>query len=314
MTTLEGATENTTQPHLPQPMSLRELHEKVAQRTLLGDAVRRFSRNRLAMLGLVVAVILLALAVFADVIAPYPYDAADFSKPASELPFIDPAHILGTDNVGRDYMTRLIYGARTSMFIGLSVPIIAFTIGVTLGALSGYRGGAIDFFLQRLVEVVTAIPPLLFALFMLSVTGASIGNVILILSATAWLDPLRLTRAQFLTFREREFVLAARALGASNLRIALTHILPNALAPLLVQFTLAVPLAIFAEAGLSFLGLGITEPTASWGKMVVGGVGSSIQVYYHLALFPTIAVALTMLSFSFIGDGLQEALNPEHLR
>ncbi len=307
MTILENASHS-------QPISLSEPFDKVAQRTLLGDSMRRFSRNRLAMVGLVIVAILLFLAVFADVIAPYAYDAADFTKPANQLPFVDVAHPLGTDGVGRDYMTRLIYGARTSMFVGLSVPLIAFTVGVSLGALSGFRGGAADFFIQRVVEVVTAIPPLLFALFMLSLTTASIGNVILILSATAWLDPLRLTRAQFLTFRERDFVLAARALGASNLRIALTHILPNALAPLLVQFTLAVPLAIFAEAGLSFLGLGITEPTASWGKMVGGGVGSSIQVYYHLALFPTIAVALTMLAFSFIGDGLQEALNPEYLR
>jgi len=307
-----GNIENTSH---PQPISLRESSPKdFAQRSLIGDAARRFARNRLAIFGLIIAAGMLFLAVFADVIAPYPYDAADLTQPANALPFTNPAHPLGTDNISRDYLTRLIYGARTSMLVGLSVPLIAFTIGITLGALSGYRGGAIDFFLQRLVEVVTAIPPLLLALFVLSVTGASIINVILILSATSWLDPLRMTRAQFLAFRERDFVLAARALGASDIRIALTHILPNALSPLLVQFTLAVPLAIFAEAGLSFLGLGITEPTASWGKMVGAGVGSSIQVYYHLALFPTIAVALTMLSFSFIGDGLQEALNPEYSR
>ncbi len=289
------------------------LQEKTIQRSAFMDAVRRFARNRLAMFGLLILFILLLLAVFADVIAPYPYDSADFSI-VSERPFTDPAHVLGADNIGRDYLTRLIYGARTSMLVGLAVPLMSFAIGVPLGAISGYRGGSIDFFIQRIVDVMTAIPPILFALFLLSVTGSGVGNVIFVLGVTAWVEPTRLTRAQFLTFRQREFVTAARALGASDLRIALTHILPNALAPLLVSFTFAVPLAIFAEAGLSFLGIGITEPTASWGKMVGSGVGNYIRVYYHLALFPTVLVAITMLGFSFVGDGLQEALDPSRTR
>lgn len=278
-------------------------------RSLWGDAVRRFRRNRLAMLGLFILAFLLFLAVFADVIAPYPYDKVNFSI-VNLRPFQNPAHILGGDGVGRDYLTRLIYGARTSMLVGLSVPLIAFLIGVPLGALSGYRGGIPDFIIMRLVDIGTAIPPLLFALFLLSVVGSGVGNVILVLAITAWIEPTRLTRAQFLSYREKEFVTSARALGATERRIVFSHILPNAMSPLLVSFTFAVPLAIFAEAGLSFLGIGITEPTASWGKMVGSGVGNSIRVYYHLALFPTILVALTMLGFSFVGDGLQEALDP----
>jgi len=292
--------------YLNHPVSLRAQYK---QRSLWGDAMRRFSRNRLAMFGLGVLLLLLFLAVFADFITPYPYDQADFSV-VNLLPFRDPAHILGADGVGRDYLTRLIYGARTSMLVGLSVPLFAFAIGVPLGAISGFRGGRVDFVVQRIVDIMTAVPPLLFALFLLSLTGSGVGNVIFVLSVTAWIEPTRLTRAQFLTFREKEFVASARAMGASDFRIALQHILPNALTPLLVSFTFAVPAAIFAEAGLSFLGLGITEPTASWGKMVGGGVGNYIRVYYHLALFPTLLVALTMLGFSFVGDGLQEALDP----
>ncbi len=299
---------------VPKPIALTGDQAAIyRERSMLRDAVGRFRRNRLAMLGLFIVIVLLMLTVFADVIAPYPYDEADFTV-AYELPFVDPAHILGADSVGRDYLSRLIYGARTSMLVGLVVPIISFAIALPLGATSGYRGGWVDFFIQRLVDIMTAIPRLLIAIFLLSIIGSGVDHLILVLGVTAWVDPTRLTRAQFLTFREREFVTAARSIGASDLRIVAMHILPNALAPLLVAFTFAVPLAIFGEAALSFLGIGITEPTASWGKMVGSGIGNSIRVYYHLALFPTILVALTMLGFSFVGDGLQEALDPGHTR
>jgi oligopeptide transport system permease protein len=294
--------------------SLASSVKVVEQRSLWRDAARRFSRNRLAMLGLLLLIVLLVLALLADVITPYDYDRVFFTKRANTLPFVDPAHVLGLDSASRDYLTRLIYGARTSLTVGLLVPLIAFAIGVPLGMLSGYRGGWIDFAIQRVVDIATAIPPLLFALFLLTVLGTGVGNVIFVLAITSWIEPLRLTRAQFLTYREKEFVTSARALGSSDLRIILTHILPNALSPLLISFTFAVPLAIFAEAGLSFLGIGITEPTASWGKMVGSGIGNTIRVYYHLALFPTLLVALTMLSFSFVGDGLQEALDPNRSR
>ncbi len=307
---MAGETAGPSASRSDKPVAVKE---QIVQRSLWRDAVRRFRKNRLAMVGLVVLIFMLMLAAGADIIAPYPYDRADFSM-VNLLPFQDPAHILGGDGVGRDYLTRLIYGARTSMLVGLSVPLISFAIGIPLGALSGFIGGIVDFIIQRIVDVATAVPPLLFALFLLSVVGSGVTNVILVLSVTAWIEPTRLTRAQFLTFREKEFVTSARAMGASNMRIILTHILPNAISPLLISFTFAVPLAIFAEAGLSFLGIGITEPTASWGKMVGSGIGNSIRVFYHLALFPTILVALTMLSFSFVGDGLQEALDPNRLQ
>ena len=287
-----------------------ETRETLQQRSLLRDALRRFLQNKLAMLGAFLLLLLVAIAVFADVVAPYGLNEVDFSI-VRLRPFEDPSHILGGDGVGRDFLTRLIYGARTSLFVGLLVPLISFGFAVPLGAIAGYRGGLWDFGILRIIEIATAIPPLLFAMFLISITGAGLANVIFVLAVTSWIEPARIARAQFLKYREAEFVVAARALGASESTIIARHILPNSLTPLLVSFTFAVPLAIFAEAGLSFLGIGITEPTASWGKMVGGSVKSStVIVDYHLALFPTILVALTMLSFSFVGDGLQEALDP----
>ncbi len=287
-----------------------ETREMLQQRSLLRDALRRFLQNKLAMLGAFLLLLLVAIAVFADVVAPYGLNEVDFSI-VRLRPFEDPSHILGGDGVGRDFLTRLIYGARTSLFVGLLVPLISFGFAVPLGAIAGYRGGLWDFGILRIIEIATAVPPLLFAMFLISITGAGLANVIFVLAVTSWIEPARIARAQFLKYREAEFVVAARALGASESTIIARHILPNSLTPLLVSFTFAVPLAIFAEAGLSFLGIGITEPTASWGKMVGGSVKSStVIVDYHLALFPTILVALTMLSFSFVGDGLQEALDP----
>ena len=292
------------------PVLKADLPEQLEQRSLLRDALRRFLQNRLAMLGAILLSLLVIVAALADIVAPYGLNEVDFSI-VRLRPFEDPNHILGGDGVGRDFLTRLIYGARTSLFVGLLVPLISFGFAVPLGAVAGYRGGFWDFGILRIIEIATAIPPLLFAMFLISITGAGLGNVIFVLAITSWIEPARIARAQFLKFRETEFVLAARALGASESQIITRHILRNSLTPLLVSFTFAVPLAIFAEAGLSFLGIGITEPTASWGKMVGGSVKSStVIVDYHLALFPTVLVALTMLSFSFVGDGLQEALDP----
>lgn len=263
----------TTSPTGGTTAELKRKNERY--RSLWRDAAIRFSRNRLAMLGLIVLLLLVIVAVFAPLLAPYDYAYANF-RAANLLPFRDPNHLLGTDAIGRDYLSRLLFGARTSLSVGMLVPILSFLIGVPIGALAGYRGGWVDFVALRLVETMTAVPPLLFALFLLSVVGSGLYNVILVLAVTAWIEPLRIARAQFLALREQEYTTAARAIGASDRRIIVTHILPNALTPLLVSFTFAVPLAIFSEAALSFLGLGINEPTPSWGRMVGSGVGTSI--------------------------------------
>ncbi len=279
------------------------------QRTLWSDALRRFYHNRLAMFGLVLVVFFVFLAVFADILAPYRYDQADFSK-VLQFPFVDPAHPLGNDEVGRDFLSRLIYGARTSLTVGLAVQLIAFTIGIPLGALAGYRGGLADFIVTRVIDVMTAFPGLLFAIFLITVWGGGLEKVILVLGLTSWIGITRLTRAQFLSLREKEFVGAARAIGATERRIIFRHILPNALTPLLVALSFGIPAAIFAEASLSFLGIGVNDPLPSWGKMV--GVSSAyIRVYWHIGLFPTVLIALTMLGFSFVGDGVRDALDPQ---
>jgi oligopeptide transport system permease protein len=283
--------------------------EQIKSRSFFQDATRRFFRNRLAVVGFVIVVIFLVLAIFANWIAPFRYDEAYFDR-ARLFPFQHPEHPLGTDDVGRDYLSRLIYGARTSLLVALFVQAIAILIGVPLGALGGYFGGRIDFVITRIIDVMTAFPSLLFAIFVSSVMSGGFRTVVVALSITSWITIARLTRAQMFALREQDYVAAARALGASQWRIIVQHILPNALSPLLVAVTFGIPAAIFAEAGLSFLGFGVNDPIASWGKMV-GASSAYVRVYWHMALFPTLAIALTMLGFSFMGDGLQDALDPK---
>jgi len=282
--------------------------------TLWRDAARRFKRNKLAVGALCVMVLLIATAVLADMIAPYRYDFSVLSQ-ANQFPSW--THLAGTDGVGRDFLSRLIYGARVSLTVGLSVQAFALLIGVTLGTLAGSFSGWVDYVVMRFVEVFTAVPIWLFALFLISVWrglntfgGNGLLGVIVAIGLISWIDACRLTRAQLLSLREKEFVLASHAMGANRFHIAVRHMLPNALAPLIVAVTLGVPTAIFTEAGLSFLGFGINDPLPSWGKMVADSLGY-VRVYWYLGLFPTFVLALTMLSFSFVGDGLRDALDPQ---
>jgi oligopeptide transport system permease protein len=277
-------------------------------RSLWRDAARRFFKNRLAVFGLVIVLFFLCLAIFADVLSPYPRDAAYFTK-VLLFPFEDPDHLLGTDNVGRDYLTRLIHGARTSMTVGIAVQLIALAIGVPLGGLAGYRGGKTDFVITRLIDIMTAFPGLLFAIFLITVWGGGLWKVIFVLGFTSWVGISRLVRGQVLSLREKEYIEAVRGIGATQWHIITRHLIPNALTPLLVAVSFGIPAAIFGEAGLSFLGIGINDPLPSWGKMV-GFSRDYVRVYWHLGLFPTLLIALTMLGFSFVGDGLRDALDP----
>ena len=279
------------------------------ERTLWSDALRRFSRNKLAMVGLIVVAIFVFTAVFAPILAPTPYD---YSVLSETLQFPSAHHWLGTDAVGHDFLSRMIYGARTSLVVAFGVQLIAFGIGVPLGAVAGLRGGKVDFVIMRLVEVMTAFPGVLFAIFMLSILGGGVTNVILAIGITSWIEVCRMTRAQLISLREREFVSASRASGANDMYIVVRHLLPMALPTLVIMLALGIPTAIFAEAGLSFLGLGINDPMPSWGKMV-GDSSGYIRVYWYLGLFPTLAIALAMLGFNFVGDGLRDALDPTML-
>lgn len=296
----------TTVPQEQAIVPVQPLELKLEHRSLQSDAIRRFLKNKLAVAGLVVVLIFVLCAVFADLLAPTPYDRSILSE-TLQTPSL--RHWFGTDQIGRDFLSRIIYGARTSLLVGFSVEAFAFAIGLPLGALAGLRGGWIDFLVMRAIEIMTAFPSFLFAIFILSVIGTGLPNVILAIGITSWIDVCRLTRGQFLSLRERDFVVAARSYGASDLRIIARHLLPLALPALIIMLTLGIPNAIFTEAGLSFLGLGINDPIPSWGKMVGESIGY-IRVYLYLGVIPTVMIALAMLSFNFVGDGLRDALDP----
>ena len=270
------------------------------------QAFRRFRRQKLAMVGLALVVILAILGFGAPLLAPTGYAYANLMD-ANQFP--SSAHWLGTDTIGHDFLSRVMYGTRTSLIVGFAAVGVACLIGVPLGLLAGLRGGMTDFVIMRIVEIMTAFPGLLFAIFLMTILGSGVGNIIIVIGLTSWLTLCRLMRAQLLSLREQEFVTAARAMGASETQIAVKHLLPNALAPIIIAVTLSIPSAIFAEAGLSYLGIGINEPTPSLGKMVADSA-PYVRLYWHLGLFPTFAIALVMLGFSFVGDGLRDALDP----
>jgi oligopeptide transport system permease protein len=292
------------------------------ERGLYRDAVRRFFRNRLAIIGLFLVVVLTIMAVFADdwfialplgrepqpLVARTTYEAIFFG-PAGAFPSTQ--YWMGTDLNGRDLFSRIVFGARVSLSIGILAQLIAFTIGIPLGAMAGWRGGRMDFTVMRIVDVMSAIPTLLFAYLIMARLGAGYWNVMLAIGITSWISVCRLTRAQFLSLREKEFVEASRMIGARTWRIIRFHLLPNSLAPIIVSLTLGIPTAIFAEASLSFLGVGINPPMPSWGQMIGRDGITNMTYYWHLAFFPALMIAITMLGFTLMGDGLRDALDPQ---
>lgn len=278
----------------------------VRQRNRYLDAWRRFRRNRLALIGLAIVLLITIAALGAPILAPAGFNNQVYAD-AYQFPSV--RHPMGTDGLGREIWVRVIYGAQVSLLVGLVSQTLAYAIGVPLGAISGFRGGRTDYLIMRFVDAMTAFPSLLFAILVMAVLGPGLWQVLLAIGLTRWIDGCRMTRAQLLQLRESEYVLAARALGIGTSRTIWRHMLPNALSPLIVGLTLGIPGAIFSEAGLSFLGLGINPPTPSWGQMV----GESIQFlsyYWHMAVFPAIAIALMMLGFTWAGNGLRDVLDP----
>jgi len=269
-------------------------------------ALRRLCRNRLALAGAAVIAIFVLLALLAPLIAPYDPQAQDlratFEPPSS-------SHLMGTDNLGRDWFSRLLYGARISIAVGVFAQAIILVIGMTVGMAAGFRGGATDSLLMRVTDLTYAFPDLLLIILLRSVLGGSLFTLFLIIGIVSWVDLARLVRGQVLSLREQEYVEAARALGASDLRIMARHILPNLLGPITVVVAFGVPRAIFIEAALSFIGIGVSASTPSWGSMVQEGY-NAIFGASHLVLFPSLAIALLMLAFTFLGDGLRDALDP----
>lgn len=271
------------------------------------DAWRRLVQNKLAMTGLVFLILLTIFAIFAPILSPYEVNKQDlpnqYQPPSSE-------HWFGTDNGGRDVFTRTWYGARISLFVGLMAALIDFTIGIIYGGLSGYKGGRTDNIMMRIIEVLYGLPYLLVVILLLVVLGPSLGTIILALTVTGWVGMARIVRGQVLQIKNYEFVLASRSFGAKTGRIIRKNLLPNTMGPIIVQMTLTVPSAIFAEAFLSFLGLGIQAPFASWGVMANDSLGAILSGHWWTLFFPAFFISFTMFAFNVLGDGLQDALDP----
>lgn len=270
------------------------------------DALLRLVRNRAAAASAIYLILLILVAIFASLIAPYsPYET-NFGQ-IRKLPSAQ--HWLGTDELGRDLFSRIIYGARVSLYVGFTVQIISTLIGIVLGLMTGFYGGWIDLVVMRIVDIVYAFPSFLFAVFMVSLLKPSVNSVILTLTLVGWPFTARLVRGQVLSLKQADYILSARAIGVRNGRLMLRHILPNSLSPIIVQFTLGIATVIMAEAGLSFLGIGIRPPTPTWGGMINKG-REFFRTTPHLAIYPSIVLGLTMLAINFLGDGLRDALDP----
>lgn len=270
-----------------------------------GDIWRRFRRNKLAMAGLVVVVVMVFAAVFAPLVTRYDPTAlgsASRAKPSSQ-------HWFGTDVLGRDLFSRVVYGARVSLRIGILAVLGASLLGLFVGAITGYYGGKLDSLLMRTTDVFLSFPYILAAIVIITVIGRGEGSVIVVLAFLGWMPIARLFRASVIQAKQAEYIEAARAVGCSNTRIIVRHILPNAVQPVIVYATIFVGTAVLTEAALSFLGVGVTEPTPAWGLMVNQG-RSYLFNSPHLMFFPGAAIFVTVMAFVFVGDGLRDALDP----
>ena len=271
------------------------------------DVMRRLTRNKLAMAGAVIIIIMVLIAIFADVLAPYDYSKMDMANRFAPL---SSAHWFGTDEYGRDILSRMIYGARTSLLVALGGVIICVVIGCALGLVTGFFGGWTDTIIMRLLDIFMAIPALLLAVAIQASLGVGLFNTMLAVSVAGIPATCRIMRATVMQIRDQEYVEAAFATGSNSARVIVRHILPNTLAPILVEATLKISANIMAISGLSFLGLGVQEPMAEWGAMIASG-RAYIRDYSPLVVFPGMAIVITLIAFNVLGDGLRDALDPK---
>ena len=267
---------------------------------------QHFKRNRMAMAGLGLVLALFVVSILAPWLAPYDPNHIDLKTvlmPPSH------AHLMGTDTLGRDVLSRIIYGSRVSLKVGFVAVGLATIIGLAVGALAGFYGGWVDAALMRLVDLMLCFPAFFLILAVIAILEPSIWNIMAVIGLTSWMGVARLVRAEFLSLREREFVTAARALGAGDCRLILRHMLPNALAPVMVSATLGVAGAILTESALSFLGLGVQPPTPSWGNILTAGK-DNIEIAWWLSVFPGLAILVTVMSYNLLGEGIREAIDP----
>lgn len=267
---------------------------------------RRVKKHKLAMAGLYILLFMYAVAIFAPLLATQSYETVD---PPNKLKPPSREHLMGTDNIGRDVFSRVVWGSRISLSVGFVAAAVAVTLGVIVGSTAAYLGGRVDDILMRFTEVVMAFPTFFLLLTIVSIVERSIFNIMLVIGFTSWPSLARMVRGQILSLREQEFTEAARALGASDARIIFRHILPNAMAPVIVSTTMRIGGAILSESSLSFLGLGVPEPYPSWGSILNAGRTYLLQAPW-ITTFPGILIFLTVLAFNYVGDGLRDALDP----
>lgn len=270
--------------------------------------LKQLLRNFAFTSGLILTIALIIVALAAPLLSPYDPTAQDTSR---RLEGPSHQHLLGLDDLGRDVLSRVIWGSRVSLRVGFSVVLLAAGIGIALGAISGYFGGAIDTLIMRITDILLAFPGILLAIALVAVLGPSLNNVILALATIGWVGYARLVRGQVLKVREMEYVTAAKALGARSPRVIVLHVLPNVINPVIVMATLGLAGAILSEAALSFLGLGVQPPTPSWGAMLTEG-RRYLGLANHLAIFPGAAIMMAVMGLNFLGDGLIDALDPKY--
>ncbi len=272
--------------------------------------LKELMKNPMSCTGLLFVVALALIAIFAKELSPYDPQAID-TYHILEAP--SQSHLLGTDALGRDVLSRLIYGTRISLLVGIVAVGIATAIGTVLGAIAGFYGGVVDMVIMRLVDVMLCFPTIFLIMAVIAFLEPSIWNIMAVIGLTSWMGVARLVRAEFLSLRSRDFVLAARVIGASDWRILFGHILPNAIAPVIVAATLGVGSAILTESALSFLGIGVQPPTPSWGNMLTAGK-DNIEIAWWLSVFPGLAILITVLAYNLLGEGLREVLDPRTKR
>jgi oligopeptide transport system permease protein len=291
-------------------MSVTNLDVELAQmeqgRSLTQDAIARLKKNKMAMLGLFVILFMVVIALLTPWIAPYSYQEQNLDLGASAP---SAAHWLGTDTLGRDQLTRIMYGSRISLMVGFIATAVALTIGVLWGAIAGFVGGRVDAVMMRIVDALYALPFTIFIILLTVIFGSSMLLLFLAIGAVEWLTMARIVRGQVLTIKRQEFVEAAISMGLSPWRIITRHLIPNVLGPVIVYTTLTIPSVILLESFLSFLGLGIQPPASSWGSLISGGV-ETMEEYPWLLIFPGLVLTITLFSLNFLGDGLRDALDP----
>jgi oligopeptide transport system permease protein len=284
----------------------QNLVRSVQQPGVIAKFWLRYRRNKMAVAALVLIVLQILMAIFATQIAPYDPVKGDYSAvwkaPGGK-------YFLGTDDLGRDVLSRLIHGARVSLAVGILSQFLIVLIGLPIGAVAGLMGGWVDYVVMRIIDVLSALPTLLFYVLLLVVLGSGFTNIILAMAITGWIGIARLVRGQVLSLKETDYVRAARSMGGGSRHIITTHLIRNSFTPVIVSMALGIPGAMFAEAGLSFLGLGIAPPASSWGQMI-GLYQAYIQTFWWVTVLPALALAITMLAWSFVGDGVRDALDP----